>query len=165
MNSDIYSQPNSDLENGKIIKGKSVKAIVIASIIDIFGTTIYGAIIGVVATIYLTYQGQSFEEIQKYYEQASIFSLLKLSGVLGGLIISIVGGYVCARISINKIKRDAIILSIIIACFSFIVGVGGISVLENTILAIITVGAIILGAYLGARKHNKSLQPTGPAPL
>jgi len=155
MDPNIYNRPNADLERGKEVKGKSVKAIIVGISIDIGGTIIFATVLGMVVGAYYATQGMSPEAIQDKLSQLDIFSLYGIIGSIGGTLFSILAGYMCAKISINKIKRDILILALINSGLGFLMGMVNASLIENMIFALITVAAIAVGAYLYTRLQRK----------
>lgn len=98
MNENVYSPPEASLETEETSKGSPVKAVIIATLADLLGSTLIGFIIGFAIAFYLIAQGVPQDQIPEALLSVSDGSVLFwLGGVLGGMV-TICCGYLCARI-------------------------------------------------------------------
>lgn len=153
MEQNIYKEPKADLSIGEEAEGKSVKAIILAVLFDIVGTLIWGLLLGIGFAVVLVSGGASETEVTAAIAAAGPFSAIKILGSVGGLMISFFAARLCARISKQKYKRDVTIFGVIMLTFSIVMGFSSYSVMENIVLAILTIGTIAAGAYSWAKNH------------
>lgn len=114
-----FGQPPRDRE-----PGSTFKAVMLGAATDIGGTLVVGIVLGIVYAIVLGAQGFSNDEIAASMENIDPFSGIGLISSAAGLSMSILGGYVCARVA-NVTSYTAVgILSAISVTFGTLMSVG-----------------------------------------
>lgn len=145
MEESPFSAPKSDVEMGDIAKGSPVKAVLFGVLADIGSTLVAGLMIGVVYGIILASAGVPMEQL----EQAMQYSPIGLISLLVGLLCSVLGGYVCARIANHNEYRLAAITGFI----SMMIGLlffadDSIKLGESIFLSGLSFVMVVVGAHL-----------------
>ena len=151
-----YSPPRSDIKNNKTRKGSPKKAVIVACLVDIFGTFALSIILGFVYGLILALQGITQEEIANSYYSLGIFSPFSLIAITLGTSITIYAGYLCAKIGNRKdYKLITIYLVIVVVTMNFLLAIGGedVSSLKNIILTTICILAGYFGGWLYIRNN------------
>jgi hypothetical protein len=152
MNSNRYEPPKSGFESLPREPGSIVKAVVVGLITDVGGTALLGLIIGIVYVAVLSLQGTSMEEIKKTMEHIDRFSGIGLFMSMLGLAISVVGGFVCARIA-NRTSYLAVgIQSAITVAYGAMTGSENDEWRVLLALNLVDLAAIFFGGWLYIRK-------------
>ncbi len=156
MSENIYQAPQADLTVTLQQKGSLIKAIVIATIIDIVGTFLLGMAIGVVYMAILTSSGMPIEEVATTVEKETrdVFSTLTIIGVVLGGMVTLFAGYTCAKIANYSEYKVVSYFGVITVSFSAFMGMGYYSLSENIVLGAVTLGCAYCGAWLYVRKKN-----------
>ena len=123
-------------------------------VVDIGGTLVGAFLVVIGATVVLAAQGLQFEEIEASVTRPETGSLFFNLFLVMGLGFSLLGGYVCARISRVKIYRQGLILSGIICSVGFLAGLAQYPIGLNLSMSAATAAAIFLGVWLFARKNK-----------
>ncbi len=147
MDNKIYTSPESSLSTQPLKQGTTLKGVAWGTLTDIGGTIIFGIIAGVVSGLVLSSQGLSMDEISEIMINVDILSFWGISTIIIGLLISFYAGYVCAKRSGEKVISSTTILCLISSLFGLSAGIDTFSFIENTLLTILTIGAIVFGAY------------------
>ena len=74
MNANAYQPPKSDLGVDVRKPGSTFRAVLVGVLIELFGTLLFGLLIGVVFGFFMAAQGVSAEDIQAKFEQMDPFS-------------------------------------------------------------------------------------------
>lgn len=156
MDEDLYKPPSSDLELIQSRKGSALKGIIYGAIIDILGTLLFGILFGFIFSIILLSQGVAENELVNKISNIETWSLPSLIGMLGGTLISVFAGYVCAMKSIININRNAFILSIISVSFGLVMGGESYNTIEMLFMSGLTTGAVFFGANYWKSKNTKT---------
>ena len=147
------SKSSADGKNLK--KGSPVKAITIGVVVDIGGTIVLGIILVMIYSVLLASEGLSPEEIEDQLmnlDPHSTFSIISM--ILGGLV-TVLAGFLCARIVNYSEYKFTFILGAISAAFGLVVGESQYSSVDNLFLSILTVMCALFGAWLHvAKKAN-----------
>ncbi len=154
MNNSVYESPESNLYVEGDSTGSALKGVLYGVLIDIGGTTIFGALFLISYALILIGQGVSEGDVATKIENLDILSIPSLIGMFIGLLFSFLAGFICAKKSINNIYRNTSILSVISAGIGFAAGSGSYSVSENILLTVLTVATIFLGAYYWKNKNS-----------
>lgn len=148
MNNDnIYATPKANLDQ-PLKKGSPVKAIIFGFLADIMGTLIFSFIFSMIFAIYLAAQGMNEEMIENYFLNIEPTSTVGIISTFIGLMFSVLGGYICARIAKHNEFVYATMLGIIVILFGLVMSAGIYSIIENIIMGAITFCAIMGGAFI-----------------
>lgn len=152
MENEVYKAPDSELEVPQTRAGSVTTGVIWGSVIDIGGTTIFGIAYGIGYAIILASKGLSEQEITESFMHIDFFSVFSLVGSFIGCLISFYAGYLCAKKSGYGIKKSTTILCFVSCVFGIAVGASAYSLVENVVLAVLTIAAIVLGSNRWAAK-------------
>ena len=136
-------------------KGSPVKAIAVGALVDIFGSIIVGVIIAVIYGVMLAGSGVSTEEIAKRFSNIDPYSAFSIIATIIGCFISLVSGYVCARIVNFSEYKFVAILGLISSTFGVILGGSTGTVIENVFIVLLTFISVMLGAWVHVNDKAK----------
>jgi hypothetical protein len=144
-----YSPPKAKLSDGPPKPGSALKAVLIGLAVDLGGTMAGGLLLGLVYATILASQGNTEEAIgqalQNVGETGWGFTLVSAMGC--GF--SILGGYVCARISRATDIRLGLVLGGLSAGSGIVLGGGGDALGQTLLLCAATVASVLLGTRYG----------------
>lgn len=152
METNIYEPPKSDISVAENKPGSTVKAVVIGTAIEIIGTFLLGIAIGIAYVVMLGGQGASPEEMKSALVQLDPQSGLGLLGMFLGTLVSVLAGYVCAKIANRTSFKPAFILSGISFTLGLVSSYGSYTWGLLIVMQVITVCAVLLGAWFYIRK-------------
>ena len=145
------------METKKFDKGSPVKAIIIGLVVDISGSLVSAFILAIAYSVLLTSRGWSPEEIEYHLTNLDTYSTFSIITMIVGGIMTVLGGYVCARIVNYSEYKFAFIFGFISAAFGHIASESYYSTLDSMALGILTLGCALLGAWLRViQKANQS---------
>ena len=143
-------------EKQKLKEGSPLKAIAIGLVVDIGGSLISAFILAIAYSILLASRGLSPEEIEYRLTNLDPYSAFSIITMVAGGCMTVLGGYVCARIVNYSEYKFAFIFGFISAAFGHIASESYYSTLDNIALGILTLGCALLGAWLRVvQKANK----------
>ena len=150
---DNYRPPKADVADPPRGPGSSFKAVFLGLLVDVGGTLLASALMGVVYSTYLAAQGVELDDIQdrlrEGFQEGWGFAL----AAAVGLGFSFLGGYVCARIARRRDLTPALVLSALSVAIGLLLGApGNYAVGETISLSALTVLSIFAGARLGMRR-------------
>jgi len=135
-------------------RGSPAKAVTFGVLVDIVGTTMSSIILVFVYGIVLAVGGASAAEIEHALTTIEPASAVSLIGSVIGLAFSFLGGHVCARVVRDAELKWASITAVISIGIGFLIGMAAASPLElNVLMAILGIGAVMAGGYVGARQN------------
>jgi hypothetical protein len=134
-------------------RGAPWKAVTFGMLTDIVGTTAAGVILSIVYGIVMASSGASVEEMTETLTKPDPTSPIAIIGMLVGCGFSVLGGYVCARVARHDELKWASIVALGSVVISFLMSTQAYSGELHALLAILTIGAVMAGGYIGAR-HN-----------
>ena len=142
-------------------KGSRVLAIFIGFVIDVGGTMILGILFTFIYSLVMAFNGVPAEQIMsslKAMDKSSqITGLFLFHATVGGLL-SILGGYVCARIVNYSEYKYAALLAVISACYAWMIVIGaGSPIFRSVFLTFLSFGCTMLGAHVHVKKKNKEI--------
>lgn len=146
MEDNIYQPPKADLTTAEPAKGSPIKAVFIATLVDIGGTLTISFIILMSYIFVQNSKGISTQQAMHYLEQMDLYAPVSLLGMALGLALTLYAGYLCAKIAQRSVYRVVAVFSIIIIMFSIMMTISYYSVLEHILLNLLA----LLSAYLGA---------------
>lgn len=156
MNEFRETSSESEIESKNLKKGSPTKAIAMGLVIDIGGSFISALILAMAYSILLASKGLSPEEIENQLVNSDPYSTFSIVTMVVGGCMTVLGGYVCARIVNYSEYKFAFIFGFISAAFGHIASESNYSTLDNIALAILTLGCALLGAWLRVvQKANK----------
>lgn len=152
-----YKPPTAQLRWESSHPGSLVKAVSAGVLIDLGGTWIVNFVGLVAYAFYLYSQGWSEDEVSRVYVFLSIYSLPGLILPSARFGMSIVAGYLCAKIAKERVLVATILISLISALIGYLVLKKAYSYYawkEHLGLTALCFPALCLGAYLSARGQH-----------
>lgn len=147
----------NDAEKKTLKQGAPIKAIAIGLAVDIGGSFISATILMIAYGIVLASRGLSPEEIEHHLIHLNPYSSFYIITMAVGGLMTVLGGYVCARIVNYSEYKFAFIFGFISAAFGHIISESYHSTLDSIALGILTLGCALFGAWL--RKVQKANTP------
>jgi len=156
MGDNIYQAPESQLDDRGLIppgseKGSPVKAILIATGVDIGGAIAVGVVLGIVYGVMLAMEGVPIEQIEQQMQVVDFGSMISLIGIGAGAFISIFAGYLCAKTVNHSEYRVVAALCVVVSSIGALMNFSYYSMTELLILTGITVVCLFFGAWLFVR--------------
>ena len=102
--------------------GTPVKAVLFGLAVDIGGSMLVGFVTAVLYAVQLKAQGVADSDIREAMAHMPHDSALYMASMLFGIALSVLGGFVCARIAHRDEYRPGLILAVISLVFSLLVG-------------------------------------------
>lgn len=149
---DPYQPPASDLSTAGQRKGALWKAVGIAAAVDILGTNLLSIIIVAIYTVVLLYGGMDQLELERHFATLEFWSPLAVTASLLGLLISVIAGYLCARIANHAEYRATAFLALLSGAYAVFSAWDHGEMLYVAKAALATIGALYIGAWLYVRK-------------
>ena len=143
--------------------GSPLRAVLTGAAVDIGGSVLTGVAITVLYALQLRDQGLSPTELRDAVANMPHDSALYMTGLLLGLAMSLLGGYVCARIARRDEYRAGVAMAILSGVAGLALG-GPVTFDEMTALLVLSgAGCNLLGVKVGV-DHNRRLQAPTDAP-
>ena len=156
MNEFSKTSSESGIEPKHLKKGSPVKAIAIGLVVDIGGSLISAFTLAIAYSVLLASRGLSPEEIEHHLINPDPYSAFSIIVMVVGGCMTVLGGYVCARIVNFSEYKFTFIFGFISAAFGHIASESYYTTLDNIALGILTLGCALLGAWLRVvQKANK----------
>ena len=147
----------SNIEPEKSEKGSPLKAIIIGLVVDIGGSLVSAFIMAIAYSALLASQGLWPEEIQNHLTNLDPYSAFSVITMVAGGCMTVLGGYVCARIVNYSEYKFTFIFGFVSASFGHIASESYYATLDNIALGILTLGCALFGAWLRViQKANQS---------
>jgi hypothetical protein len=147
----------SNMEPEKSEKGSPLKAIIIGLVVDIGGSLVAAFILAIAYSVLLASRGWPPEEIEHHLTNLDLYSTFSVVTMIVGGSMTVLGGYVCARIVNYSEYKFALVFGFISAAFGHFASESYHSTLDNLALGILTLGCALLGAWLRViQKANQS---------
>ena len=154
MNDERYRPPQADLTVPDSDAGSGVKAVMVGVLADIGGTLLVGLLFGISYGFYLARQGLVAEQILQAIEHIEPFSVLGMLSSLLGLLVSMLAGYLCARIANHSEYKYAAILGVVSCLFGVLIGADFYSLIEVVAVMLVTFAAVLFGTWLHVRRKD-----------
>ena len=150
MDDKRYTPPGSELRDQPPPPAPAWKAVLIGYAVDMGGTFVSSAVIGVIYTVMLLRQGLNQEQIHAALTDVTPGSWFYVASTLAGCGFSTLGGYWCARIA----RRSPYRLGGILAALSTLTGLVMSWDLypppQLALLCVTAVACVLLGSKFGA---------------
>jgi hypothetical protein len=151
---DTSSKPEEATQNLK--KGSPVKAIIIGLLVDIVGSFVLVFILGIVYSVMLASQGLTPEEIEYRLTNLDPYSTFSLICMFFGGLMTVIAGYICAKVVNYSEYKFALILGFISAMVGYMAGESYYSTLDNIFLVLLALGCALFGAWLYVNNKDDS---------
>ena len=156
MNGNLYAPPQSDVSVVDRRPGSIVRAVVVGTLIEIVGTFVAGLLIGLVYGVVMATRGVSPDAMQAMLEHLDPRSGFVWISSFVGALVSVLAGYVCARIANTLSYKPAFILAGVSCVLGTLTGIGSYAWWFLALLAALTAGAVLLGAWLRIKRLKAS---------
>ena len=133
---------------------RPVKAIIVGVMVDVIGTTIIAGLIGLVLGFYLLSHGVSEEELEVVLIEKVMEAPWNMVGFALGAAISILAGYITAKIAKDRVYFYAGVVGCISGIFGYWMGLGYYSDPINAALSLLAIVSAIFGAFLWLKKNT-----------
>jgi hypothetical protein len=137
--------------------GSQLKAVLTGLAVDIGGSIVFGIAISVIYAIQLQGQGMSDEDLPDAMDNMPHDSALYIAGNLLGLLMSLLGGFVCARIARRGEYRAGLIMAALSAIFGLMMSPHADADEMTVLLTVTSVACNLLGVKYGA-EHNRRVE-------
>ena len=132
-------------------------AVIAGVLIDLLGTIIIAVLFGFALGFYLLSQGVAESELEAVLTAKISQAPWNISLIALGSAISVLAGYVTAKIAKHGVYVYAGIVGCISGGLGYWTGLDDTSIPMNISLALLTVVATVLGAFLWLRKNPPSM--------
>ena len=149
MQSNPYSPPKAGLSDPPKPPKSPLRSVLLGLVIDVGGSLLLGIVLGIGRATAFLVSGMSESEIIESLRHPPAYSLISILGTLGGAALSVVGGFVCARVSRRSDYRLGFILAGLSATSGLLLSYGSHSLPVNLLLTLLTVASVLLGTKLG----------------
>jgi MFS family permease len=144
-----FEPPASPIAEPPDAPGSPVKAVLLGVLVDLGGSLVSSFVLGVVYVMQVASSGVSEAEMAARLADMGNVGWVFAVGSAVGCGFSVLGGYVCARISR---RRDYSLAAIVAACsagFGALVSWGTMGALQLILLSAVTVACVLLGNRYG----------------
>lgn len=146
-----YQPPRAHVET--TVQGSSTKAVLLGLTVDLGGSLFFGLVYTIAWGFYLASRGMTMEDIEQEITNAGFFSLFNLIGSAVGMVFSFLGGYVCAKKSVQHVVRDTGIMCAITVVFGLLIS-SNLEWWQHLVYAVAAVVVTYAGAFTAARCHK-----------
>lgn len=155
VNDNPYQTPHANVSGREPVKARPVLGLVLGAAFDIVLTGVLGVVLGLVYGVMMVAMGLSAEEMAARVEALGPLSPLLVTGAFFGGLISVGGGYICARVGKRSEYRYAAMMSAISVVSGFLMSGMDDLQLWDVSMVLLTVASVMLGAHFGVRKNRK----------
>jgi len=148
MSEDRFKPPSAPVEDRPRGRGSAVKGVVFGLLADVGGTMLFGVVLSILWGIVLAAAGQSAQEIEASFANVDNDPLLSTLFLGGGVLCSVLGGYVCERIARRGDYRLGAVLALLSVLTGFVLGAPARSAPMTVLLVFLTIGSVLLGTRL-----------------
>ncbi len=144
-----FAPPEAVLADPPPRAGSPVKAVLAGLAVDLGGSLLLGIVLGIVYGISLARSGLNGEQIRRAAETMPPDSWLVIVGTIAGAALSVLGGFVCARIARRSDYLLGFVLGGISAAVTWATALGSHGLLASLALAALGLACVLLGTHLG----------------
>ena len=165
MPTNPFKPPETDSTKGPrppATAGSPLRAVLTGLAVDIGGSTVLGVAISLIYAIRLHDQGVPESEMREAMGNMPHDSALYIGSTLLGASMSVLGGYVCARIARRDEYRAGAVMAAVSAIYVMMTASPALD--EMTLLLTVTGAACnLLGVKYGAEHNRRAEAPADPA--
>ena len=165
MPNDPFKPPETDSARNPLppaAPGSPLRAVLTGLAVDIGGTTLLSMVITVLYAAQLHGQGLSASETRDAMGHMPHDSALYILGILLGSLMSVAGGYVCARIARRNEFRTGLVMATVSAGLGLLLSSPDEAADMMLLLTLATVACNLLGVKYGA-EHNRRSEASAAA--
>lgn len=158
LKSNPYKTPDANVEIVDDRPGKPVKAVILASLFDIVMTNISGFLGAIVFGVLMASQGMGADEIMQISQQLDYENPLYLMMTAVGMLITGIGGYMCAQIAKEKAWYATSAYIMLMAAFGYLMSltVPSVGIIESIVGSIGTIMLGLLGAWISVNRRQRT---------
>jgi uncharacterized membrane protein len=149
-----YRPPQAAVADQDRPRGSPVKGMLFGVLVDVGGSMVAAFILFFIWAIWLGASGLDAEAITQAMVENDPMSGISLTGYGVGAAFSWLGGYVCARVAKETELRCAAVVAAVSAALALAMGTE-LPLPLNLLLAALTVGAVMLGGWMGAQRNAR----------
>lgn len=158
MDDNFYSPGSADLTDRQRPQGSLVKAVAAGVAIDIVGSLVMTVLVSAIGSFILLSRGHTQASLLEYMQQLGPFSAFNLIIILLGIVMSGVGGYVCASMANRHNYRPVLIMAILSGMIGFLLNLiqGMFQEMGLTLaLMLLSFVSVLAGGWL----HQRTIDP------
>jgi hypothetical protein len=149
-----YRPPEAPVADQDRPRGSPVKGMIYGLLVDIGGSFAAALVLSFTYGVWLAASGLTAAEIEQSLTQREAGSGFSIVGYVVGTAFSWLGGYVCARTARETELRCAGVLAAVSCTIGLLLSMD--QPLElNLLLIVLTVGAVMLGGWMGAQRNAR----------
>ena len=166
MPTNPFKPPETDSTKGPrppAAAGSPLRAVLTGLAVDIGGSTVLGLVISLIYAIQLHGQGVAEGQMREAMDNMPHDSALYIAGTLLGALMSVLGGYVCARVARRDEYRAGAVMAAVSAVFGLMMTAH--PAFDEMMLLLMVTGAAcnLLGVKYGAEHNRRAQGPADPA--
>ena len=131
--------------------GKPYKGLFLGLLVDIGGSMLVGTVLFIAYLALAAPPGVDFETNSAQLTEAYRASIFGYFGIFCGCLLSVAGGYVCARIAKPSSMRLCWLMAAVSSGLGFLLSIDLDPIGVNILLALATFASVTVGYYLGWR--------------
>jgi len=151
MSEDRFKPPSSRVEDHPRGKGSAVRGLAVGLLVDVVTTMLFSVVVSMLWGFALAASGRSAREVQAAFANVEGDPLIATVLVGGGVLCSVLGGFVCERIARQGDYRVGAGLGLASVLVGFLFGEPTTSPAMTALLAVLTIGSALLGTRLAFR--------------
>ena len=148
MSEDRFKPPSSRVEDRPRGKGSAVKGLAVGLLVDIVATMLFSVVVSIIWGFALAAGGRSAQEVEAAFANVERDPLIATVLVGGGVLCSVLGGFVCERIARQRNYRTGAGLGVASVLVGVVFGAPAASPAMTALLAVLTIGSALLGTRL-----------------
>lgn len=158
MHNNPYTPPQTNVDTKEFKPGKWYNAILLGFLVDFIGTMLVSILLSILVTAYYMSNGIKVDEVRGLLTTTDFSSPIYLVSLGIGLMFSILGGYVCARIANRLEYRYVAIIGLLDILLGLIMSPQSFPTLHHLALTGLSFAALFTGAYLHITARRRALQ-------
>jgi hypothetical protein len=153
MTEDRFKPPSAYVDDPRRGKGSPIKGVLLGLVVDVGGTMLFGIAVSIAWGFALAAAGHSAQEIKALFANPDGDPVLPTVLIGGGVLCSVLGGYVCERIARQANYRLGLVLSTLSVLVGVALGSTAASATMFVLLTVLTVGSVLLGTRLAFQEN------------
>ncbi|MFZ5756787.1 MAG: hypothetical protein ACOY3X_07780 [Pseudomonadota bacterium] len=149
-----YQPPGSDPSVPDNTPGPLWKAVLFGVLVDLGGTLLSAMALLFVTAVIMAMNGASEAEITRYSQTLDPWSGLGLLMTMAGLVMSVLGGYVCARTARTRIYKASAIAGAVTWMLATMLSAGVETGPLDHLMSAVSFAALLAGAAIYAQQQR-----------
>ncbi len=156
MHNNPYTPPQANVDTKEFKQGKWYNAILLGFLVDFIGTMLVSILLSVLVTAYFMSHGMKVEEVRGLLTATDFTSPIYIASLGIGLVFSILGGYICARIANHHEYRYVAIIGLLDILLGLVMSPQSFPTLHHLALTALSFAALFTGAYLHVAARRRA---------